>query len=118
MKIVFLDKDGTLGSFGPGSKGLFPKTAEFLSRQKRKERKLFVVTSAPAAGAAHLVDLPLDGYFGSEKVDSSKKSMYILPDGKIRNIHDDWICDRVASYIEANIDEFIECYKEIDLEEK
>ena len=46
-----------------------------------------------------------------------KKEIYEALD-KIRNIHDDWICDRVASYIEANIDEFIECYKEIDLEEK
>ena len=72
MNIVFLDKDGTLGSFERDTKGLFPKTAEFLSRQKRKGRKLFVVTSTGAAGAAHLADLPLDGYFGREKADSFK----------------------------------------------
>jgi hypothetical protein len=91
MKIVFLDKDGTLGNFRPGSKGLFPKTVEFLRRQKRKERKLFAVTDANATGAAHLAGLPLDGYFGREKAASSKKEMYITPDGKIRNIHDDYL---------------------------
>lgn len=39
-----------------------------------------------------------------------KKEVYEALD-KIRNISD-WLCDRIASYIEAMIDEFIECYED------
>jgi hypothetical protein len=90
MKIVFLDKDGTLGNFGPGGKGLYPRTSKFLKQQKRKKRKLYVVTFANAAGRAHLKGMPLDGYFGREKLDPTTIELYILPNGEIRNIRDDY----------------------------
>jgi len=90
MKAVFLDKDGTWGRFQDGDKGLFPNTAKFLERQKNKQRRLYVVTSAGLAGAKHVDGLPLDGYFGREQSDVSRLSLYILPDGTMRNIHDDY----------------------------
>lgn len=42
-----------------------------------------------------------------------KEEIYKTLD-KIRDIKDCWLCDKVASYLEANIDEFIECYEEED----
>lgn len=90
--IIFLDKDKTLGCFYAGEKGLYPNVIDFLDLQKQKERKLYITTTANDEGRKHLADISdkLDGYFGSQQIDSSYL-LYILPDGRIRNVYDDYI---------------------------
>ncbi len=95
-EIVLLDKDGTLGDFYDTLDGkdpvLYPGVPEFLDLQKQKGRRLYIATAAGDLGEAHLVDIAdkLDGYFGKQQINSATEDYYVLPDGHIRKVKDDY----------------------------
>ncbi|MBU0591886.1 hypothetical protein KKF81_02805 [Candidatus Micrarchaeota archaeon] len=90
MKVVFLDKDGTLGKFERGEKGLFPGTTRFLIGQRAKGRRLYVATDAGAGGKKHVKDLPINGYFERVRIDPCRTEFYVKQNGRIERIHDDY----------------------------
>ncbi len=98
VDVLFLDKDQTLGefvsTFGEPI-GLYPNVPQFLEEQREKGRKRYITTTAGKEGKEHLTSVEhlLDGYFGSEQVDSSgffAGLFYIRSDGTIRSIRDDY----------------------------
>lgn len=91
--IIFLDKDGTLGEFSSGAPGLFPNVRAFLENQKQKQRYLYVTTIANHKSRSHLVDIEdlLSGYFGGDTIGVDGSGLYVLPDGQIRRIDEDYL---------------------------
>ena len=92
LDILFLDQDYTLGNFRGDQTGLYPHTAQFLEAEKDKGRKLYIATTAGASWRRHLasVDHLLSGYFGRELIDASLNVLYLLPDGTVRKLYDDF----------------------------
>lgn len=87
--VVFVDKDDTLGS--GFRNGLYPGASGFLSGQKEKQREIYVVTNAGAAGIEHLKEVSkhIDGYFGKD-ITLNNSSLYSLEDGSFGEIWDDY----------------------------
>ena len=65
----------------------FSSTAE-----RERERELYIATAAGESGRVHLAegDHLLTDYFGSEKINTSLKELYCLPDGIFRVISEDY----------------------------
>src|SRR3989338_625156 len=95
--VLFFDKDHTLGEFSKIDKGLYPRVIDFLNNQFEKGIGLYIATDAGEAGRKHLekIDFLLDGYFGREKIGSERGTLYVLPDGNIRRLYDDY-CSRCS----------------------
>ncbi|MFA6462308.1 MAG: hypothetical protein WCV90_08655 [Candidatus Woesearchaeota archaeon] len=92
--ILFLDKDNTLGQFGYNGTGLFVGARAFLAAQKQLGRGLYIATTGDTFGRKKLseIDDLLDGYFGREQIDVVHRGqLYLLPDGAIRKVEDDFI---------------------------
>lgn len=89
--ILFLDKDSTLGNWA-SEEGFYPGAVAFLQQQKERERELYIATTAGESGRVHLADADhlLTDYFGREKIDGGRRSLYCLPDGTFRVISDDY----------------------------
>ena len=94
MDVLFLDKDKTLGDFKED--GLYPGVIDFLTKQKNKERKLYIATTANNDGKKHLSEVEgvISGYFGNELIDATTQK-YCLSNGEIRNILNDY-CSRIS----------------------
>ncbi len=62
------------------------------TRERERGRELYITTTAGEPGRVHLaeVDHLLSDYFGREKIDAGKRSLYCLPNGTFRVISDDY----------------------------
>ena len=92
LDILFLDKDSTLGQWDKEPIGLYPNVPEFLRSQKDKARKLYITTTAKdhREECFASVNTLLDGYFGRESIGRERGGLYVLPDGTIRKVDDDY----------------------------
>jgi hypothetical protein len=90
--IIFIDKDNTLGDFHTGGCGIYEGVENFLMAQNVLGRRIYVATTASQRGIIHLEKVMslFAGYLGREQIDATHHSKYILPDGSIRNIDDDF----------------------------
>ena len=85
--ILFVDRDETIRD---KKQGTYPGVREFLTRERGKERGLHIVTNSSIEGRYLVADIEelLDGYFGDE--DFGADTYYILPDGTLKRIKDDY----------------------------
>src|SRR3989338_7679514 len=92
IDILFLDKDKTLGQWGHEPVGLYPNVPEFLRSQKDEGRKLYIATTAKnhREECFASVNALLDGYFGRESIGRERGNLYVLPDGTIRKVDEDY----------------------------
>src|SRR3989338_6902589 len=91
LYIIFLDQDSTLADFDDEKTGLYPKVVPFLEREKGKERKLYIVTTGKEGGGElGSVNFLLDGYLGRESIALQQENLFILPDGTVRTVDNDY----------------------------
>src|SRR3989338_3544035 len=92
LDILFLVKDSTLGQWDKEPIGLYPNVPEFLRSQKDKARKLYITTTAKdhRKECFASVNTLLEGYFGRESIGRERGGLYVLPDGTIRKVDDDY----------------------------
>jgi len=112
--ILFLDKDNTLGDFL--DEGLYSGSARFLEKQKGQGQELYIATTACAGGREHLteVDHLLSGYLGEEDISTRDKPRYVLSNGVIREIYNDYH-SRTDGLLKSRRDElYVEADKRAD----
>jgi hypothetical protein len=69
-----------------------PNTIAFLKAQKQKEKDLYIATTASERMKERLSDIAsiLTGYLGRETIGRGQGELYIHPNGKIRDINEDY----------------------------
>jgi len=92
--ILFLDKDKTLGNWDSRNSGLYPGVIDFLASQKCLGRKLYVATTGTRSSIKDCPEISplLERYLAREDLDmNSRGRLYVLPDGTMRNVYDDYV---------------------------